>query len=224
MSKIPRYFEECKADEDPSTELYPFLYDHSVKQFVISGITVALEDFDPYTFIRTASSLRGTGIDFDDMPKHALLMPSFGHVIAGPKLHEWIDANVVEAGGTARQVMFDAYKSLLENGDELLDEVEISKNSVGHMGFAAGLSEYGGIHLQVIGDCACMGASPYGYFIDDKFEEGFAEYDLHNADTQVQRASLYAGLGHIARLASGIQPAQAQLFDLQAQQSVQTKI
>jgi hypothetical protein len=69
------------------------------------------------------------------------------------------------------------------------------------MGFASRILEEGRINLQVWGDCACLG-SAYGGLFRDVMEKGFVEYELHNADSQVQRAALYAGIGHLAHLAS----------------------
>lgn len=69
------------------------------------------------------------------------------------------------------------------------------------MGFSAGRRELGGIGVQVMGNCACMGPEVEGVFINDQFEHGFAEYGFHNADYSWQRASLCAGMGHMALLA-----------------------
>jgi hypothetical protein len=39
-----------------------------------------------------------------------------------------------------------------------------------------------------------------GNYLDGQFEYNWGEYDTHNADTQRERASLFAGMGHLAQL------------------------
>jgi hypothetical protein len=69
--------------------------------------------------------------------------------------------------------MHKAYAAFLDDPSQISGE-----KGVGHMGFASGPREYGGIHLQVMGDCACMGPSPHSFYITNQFENGYAEYDL----------------------------------------------
>ncbi|NNN21649.1 MAG: hypothetical protein HKL80_06565 [Acidimicrobiales bacterium] len=192
MSEIPSFFNYLKSEGDKSG-LYPFAYVNEDKAFSIGDGKVALTDFDPYTFSSDELGL-GDGIDIDEMPQQAALISIMGGVIIGPKLHEWVEANPKVLADTYK-VMYEAYVAFLDD----LSQVP-AERTTSHMGFASGLREYGGIGLQVLGNCACMGPNPQSYYIDGQFEHGFGEYDLHNADSQVQRASLYAGLGHLAQL------------------------
>lgn len=214
MTGIPHYFEYLKEKGDRS-RVYPFAYDQSVQGFVIAKRTVALEDFDPHTFNFHELGLDGEEVDFDDLSEQALVIPSFGALIAGPRLHEWAKRHPREVAA-ARQVMREAFRSLTADDEllaDMLDEEGSSDDPVGHLGFAASLrGEAAGVHLQVLGNCACMGPDPHGNYIEGQFEEGFAEYGLHNADSQAQRASLYAGLGHLAWLTDARQPGQGRLF------------
>lgn len=207
MSVLPSYF-EYRIDCGDDSDLYSFMYDDSVQQFVVAGKTIAAEDFDPYTFNSYELKLNGniSPLDYDDMPNHAVLLPGHGAIIAGPKLHEWAANNPGEVTRAAK-MMHKLFTSLVE------DPEEIPSSEGGFMGFASSLREGGGLHFQVFGNCACMGPDPCSGVINGQFEAGFVEYSLHNADSQVQRASLYAGIGHLARLARGLQPAQLELFE-----------
>jgi hypothetical protein len=60
--------------------------------------------------------------------------------------------------------------------------------------------ESGGLHVQTLGNCACLGLAADGVMVRG-LQEGYGEYELHNADTTAQRVSLYAGLGHLAHMA-----------------------
>ncbi len=135
------------------------------------------------------------GIDIDEMSQHAALITIMGDAIVGPGLHEWVEANP-KALAVTYKVMYEAHVAFLDDPSQSPTE-----HTTSYIGFASGLRKYGGIGLQVLGSCACMGPNPQSDYFDEQFENGFAEYDLHNADKQVQRTSLYAGLGHLARLA-----------------------
>jgi hypothetical protein len=101
-------------------------------------------------------------------------------------------------GHTRIPTSFLVFASFLSNPDELPLQDE---DGFGFMGFNAHLQENEGLRLQVFGNCACMGPEWPGDLIHG-VENEFAEYHLHNADTQAQRVSLYAGLGHLASLAA----------------------
>jgi hypothetical protein len=210
MAKLPDYFEYFKEHHPGErTNLSPMYYDQSVRYFFIGETKVALEDYDPYTYRRRSRICEEegehAGLFVDEIADHPLMIPAMGTVIAGPKLHEFVQADPSHVE-RARGVMVDAFKQFC---DELPVEIE---SSGGHLGFSSSLDRDGAIHLQVLGDCACLGATPDEGVIHGKIEHGFATYALHNADTQAQRASLYAGLGHLARLVDDKDVAQASLF------------
>jgi hypothetical protein len=195
VAEIPSYFEFLK-EQGEKTDLYLFSYNRESRVFTIGEAEVALQEFDPYTFNPFALHLDRDGIEVNDIPNHPALLPGFGDIILGPKAHEWAQSHPHELAATF-SVLYESYTSFFADTSFIPTEADTS-----HMGFAAGWREYGGIGLQVLGNCACMGPDPYSGKIKGMFEHGYAEYDLHNADTQAQRASLYAGLGHIARLTS----------------------
>lgn len=206
MSQLPSYFEHCR-EADESSGLYPFAYDRQLKMFLAGDLPIDLHDFDPYQFNPHRLNIENDDIAVDEMSNNSLYLNQIGHLIAGPALHAWTAKNPVALKDT-RTIMHQALTSFLD--DESAQEISDSEG--GHMGFAAGLREDGGIHLQVLGNCACMGPDPQALFIDNRFEHGYAQYDLHNADSQMQRASLYAGLGHLAFSAEDRQSSQGQLF------------
>ncbi len=192
--KLPYHFEWVRNRRpDSRDDFFPLTYDVNTEMFTIATKDVALHEFDLYTFNYLEMGLSGKGIEINDALKYPALLPVIGNVILGPKLHEFAKEYPQEITDTAN-IMRTAFSSFLEDPSQVDD-------MGGHLGFAAGLRRDEGIHLQVMGNCACMGPDPNGIF-PSRFEEGFAEYFLHNADSQAQRASLYAGIGHIARLAS----------------------
>lgn len=207
MSKVPGYFEYLQ-EAGRGSGLSSFVYDQTARQFLIDDQTVALKDFDPYNYNPyVLNGIDYEGLPVTAMPETALLIPSHGGLIVGPNLHNWAQENI-DSVLAATDVMHEAYTQFVEDSP---DDIS-SERSVGHFGFNAGLREDGGIHLQVLGDCACMGPDPHSHTIEGHFENGYAQYELHNADYPMQRASLYAGLGYLAFLAEGRDPAQATLF------------
>lgn len=198
-AKVPGYF-ETKRDQwnEPNSDLLPFDYDANGQEFKVGETALELAEFDPYKSSPDVEEDGAGSIPIDKMHEHPLMIPTMSGVIGGPKLHEWATANSELVAKEATEVMHRAFVSLID--EEFASEV---KNvSAGFMGFDAGARENGGVVLQVFGNCACLGVSQDGLFVYDGMENGYGQYELHNADSQAQRASLYAGIGHLARLAS----------------------
>lgn len=206
MTKLPSYFEYMKEHEKEPNSMFDFSYDHSIYAFNIANAQISLADFDPYTFSTHDTDVdEGDSLLVDALLHKRLVLPSYGGLIAGPTLHEWIGENSGTVQRETPKVMYEAFISMVK------EPQEISDGSFGHMGFDTRVSETGSLILQVFGNCACMGVNQHGGMIQG-IEEGFAQYDLHNADSQVQRASLYAGIGHLAFVAKGAAPAQGRFF------------
>jgi hypothetical protein len=197
MSEIPEFY-QYRKEEGEKSHLHPFSYRNDDSVFEIAGVEIPLADFDPYSFnpYLPEFGIDPDGIEIDDIPNHPALIPTFGNLLVGPKLHDWANQNTDQLLNVFK-VMHKAYAAFYDDPSQISGE-----KGVGHMGFASGPREDGGIHLQVMGDCACMGPNYNSFYIRNQFENGYAEYDLHNADFQFQRASLYAGLGHLARRAA----------------------
>ncbi len=197
MGEVPGLF-RLKADQGENSHLQPFKYDPEASVFEVGETKVALTDFDPLTF-PYVSGIDPEGIPVELMSDHPALLPTgaIGGVIGGPKLHKWAEGHPKEVKAT-HEVMMEVYLAFL---DEPLGELS-EEDPSSPWGFRSVVGEDGGVELQVAGDCACLGPGLYGHQIRGRFEHGFAEYELHNADTQAQRTSLYAGIGHLSRLAA----------------------
>jgi hypothetical protein len=195
MSEIPEFYQYRKKEGEKS-QLHPFSYRSEDGTFIIAETEIPVAHFDPYSFNPHLLDIDSEGLEIDEIANYPVMIPNYGNLIAGPKLHKWADTKPSELFD-AYKVMHEAFTSFIDNASDISGE-----RSRSHMGFCSGLSEYGGVHLQVWGNCACMGSTPHGLYVRDKSEHGFAEYDLHNADVQAQRTSLYAGLGHLARRAA----------------------
>jgi hypothetical protein len=193
--ELPSYFEHMKTRGDSKSYLWPITYDSRARQFHIGSKSVQLTEFDPYEFSPDALGLEETDLEITEMALHPLMIPDFGSVIGGPKLHNWAARNPEHASREGIDAMYEALTSLV-------DGEGISKEADGHTGFDLQVRNQGALNLQVWGNCACLGVNLEGLLVVDGMEKGYAQYDLHNADTQAQRASLYAGIGHLARLAS----------------------
>lgn len=197
-AKVPGYF-ETKRDHwsEPNSDLLPFEYDAEGQEFKVGETPIKLAEFDPYKFSPHIEKDGAGSILIDQMHEHPLMIPIMSGVIGGPKLHDWAVGNSERVAKEATEVMHKTFVSLID--EEFASEVK--NETAGFMGFDAGVRENGGIVLQVFGNCACFGVSQDGLFVYDGMEHGYGQYELHNADSQAQRASLYAGIGHLARLA-----------------------
>jgi hypothetical protein len=199
MSELPHFFEYLKEhpqEDHPllgKFDLYPFAYDDEAECFTVGPTRIHPHEFDPYTFNPYVLGIKDRGIELDDLPEHPAVLPGFGAVILGPRAHEYAMTNV--DGHNVIKVMHDVFTSFLADPSDFP-----LRENVGHLGFAAWQREDGGFGLQVVGDCACSNPNLQGLHVQG-MENGWAEYDLHNADSVAQRTSLYAGLGHIAHLA-----------------------
>jgi hypothetical protein len=197
--KLPEHFQfwQERGGIPDYVDLLPFKYEYESSSFRVGSAAIDIHDFDPYTFNSYQLNIRGEGIQLPEIFDHAVLLPNMGAPITTPVLYEWTHKNPNQLPG-ATAVMKEVFASFLSNPDELPLQDE---DGFGFMGFNAHLQENEGLRLQVFGNCACMGPEWPGDLIHG-VENEFAEYHLHNADTQAQRVSLYAGLGHLASLAA----------------------
>lgn len=198
MIEVPGLFRH-RAEEGEPSGLQPFSYDETSKVFLVGETVIDLVQFDTPTFPYIYEGDKD-GIPVEEMLNYPAFIPVgtiLVNIIGGPKLHNWIAANPDKVRD-AHKVMVDAFSAFL---DEPLGESLTREDVHGSSGFRITAGQNGGLDLQVAGDCACSGPDLYSHHIRGQFENGFAEYDLHNADIQAQRASLYAGIGHLSRLA-----------------------
>lgn len=199
MSDLPKYF-QWKYSRCEESGLQPFHYNRERGMFVVGGAAVRLVDFDPLGYSPSRFDLSLDGVAIEDMSTHPALLQVAGGVIAGPSLHRWAATNPSKLEEVSK-VMAEAFSEFAELPSEICDE-PID-------GISTSLRQRGGLRLQVYGNCACMEPSLSGVCSDNGqdgiSDHGYADYDLHNAYIQAQRASLYAGMGHIARLTADAQ-------------------
>ena len=101
------------------------------------------------------------------------------------------------------EVMRDVMNSMVPVPEALMSA------SPDHLGFGAMVinRRMGRLVLQVPGNCACLGPDATAFpFREMLWEEGVFVNTFHNTDTPPQRAALLAGLGHVAGLATRLQP------------------
>ncbi len=200
MDKLPEYFHRKRNDTDEPDGLLPIdalalKYNASEQNFEIGGQALAVSKFDPYTFLPEIDlAAEPEQLEIDDIANQALIL--YGdRLIATPKLHDWVQEEPTDYDNVI-SIMHKAFITVAPD----YDDIPAERNS-GMFGFEAGNrhsnEKFRGISLQVFGNCACLGPSQYGLFVEH-LENGWAEYELHNTDIQAQRASLYAGIGHLA--------------------------
>lgn len=199
-SDMPKVFVR-RSESDMGHGHYPFSYSAEESSFYIADQRVPAGEFNWGTCMKlnTMSALGGVEPEISDIASQALLIPRFGNIIGGRKLHEWIMNNSDRIQEEAIPVMKEVFSSL--SG---IKESELGDDRL--WGFGAAMREDGTLHLNVIGDCACLDALPDSHVLaleqGSRFEKGFAEYSLHNIETATQLASIYSGIGHLARLAT----------------------
>lgn len=205
MAELPSYFEHRLSNPGPdrSSGLYEFSYDEAEKVFTIGKTAVKVADFDPYRFneYELLADPDEETIELAELAEQLAILPPASGAIGGAKLHDWVWNNQ-DALPPTRQVMHAAMATAYEHPETIIFDED---DEHGFMGFAVHLREPNGkpdgLRFQVFGNCACMERDLYGLFIEGT-EHGFTQYGLHNADLPAQRAGLYAGLGHLAKLAA----------------------
>jgi hypothetical protein len=127
-----------------------------------------------------------------------LALGLFGNHLQMPSMYNWVkslnntDLNQVKE--TVTDVMIEAYRNL----DERVPETLVKGS---HWGFDMGLIRPGHPTLNVLGDCACYGVDVHGHIFGEyDWEDGFAEYGLHNIDWPSQKVALFAGAGALAQM------------------------
>jgi hypothetical protein len=197
MSNLPQLYEHLRDLGEPSWA-HPFSYAAEEQVFYLGRAAVAVTDFDPDMVMIQTTDLSLEGIPVDEIAKHPALITPVGSIVGGPLIHERA-RKLLENPDDVLRVMQQAYAAVSPTIDLLTDLRGMSHND-----YLAAVNEHGTIELQVQGDCACMFANLDGVYVRDRSEFGFSEYALHNTDTQAERTSLYAGFGHLARLAADI--------------------
>lgn len=191
MSEWMEYKLELLAKYPP----VPFSYDASTQLFTIGNDTVELNDFENYD----AYSADPMSVDevYELVDRSQLAVSLFGSILQLPPMYKWLTtlntADMQQVRGQVTDTMIDAYSSLKP------DSGALEKGT--HWGFGMDFIRPGHPTFTVVGDCACLGVNLYGNIFDqNNFEDGLAEYGLHNIDWPAQKTALFAGAGVLAQL------------------------
>ena len=169
----------------------PFSYDTAHQKFFIGDEVVAIEEIPHYGFHHSQGEDL-TSYDIDQLIKAEPLVHTHSKIIGMPRFAEYIQSEWSEA-------LMNETLAVMEG---VVPAPEVSSGaSSDHLGFGAkGTNpQEGRVILQVPGMCACIGPDATDTLFGEKtWESGIFTYDAHNIDQPVQRAALYAGLGHLA--------------------------
>jgi hypothetical protein len=174
----------------------PFAYDPDKKVFEVGDDFIPLSQYSSYMSQPGEPMSQEQTRELISTSKLALGL--FGNHLQMPSMYSWLkslniaDFNQVQE--TVTDVMIEAYKDLNERVPE-----KLVKGS--HWGFGMGLIRPGHPTLNVLGDCACYGVEVHGHIFGEyDWEDGFAEYGLHNIDWPSQKVALFAGAGALAQM------------------------
>lgn len=202
MNELPRLFTSwAQHHEELLSGLLLFNFHFDEGYFVAAGKEIATTDFDPFLFNSHKLEIADEGVkSLDELAEHALLITYDGRLIGGSRLHDWARQHTSELVEELPKLMHQTFLAAFDDPAS----IPFLRDEGGHRGFRAGArQDNGGVSLQVFGECACLNPSQSGYFTGfEGVEKGFAEYELHNTELLAQRISLYAGLGHLAKMAS----------------------
>ncbi len=174
----------------------PFSYDHNVKEFSFGQQKVLITDIPTYgSPHQEGDELTSEQIEISGMSSAFLhgfrnpIQTTFGKTFIQESWSTGLEGEVNEIMADVMVELTDGYsqrdkKQLLKGG---------SFDTLAH-------TDEGSVRLRTVGQCACIGLD---FTVNDWHSAGFAEYTSHNVDRPAQRASLLAGLGHIAKVAEG---------------------
>ena len=129
----------------------------------------------------------------------ALLLGFFGRLYQTPRLTAWL---LSMGDGPERQVQTAVTDVMIDVYTEVSGQKPYKSSGDDPWSFNLSFVRAGHPQLSVLGNCACMGVSPDGLiFGRDSWDEGFAEYQQHNIDTDAQNIAIMAGAGTLASLA-----------------------
>ncbi len=191
---MPKFGEMPAIFLEIAEEFKEFAYVHDQQIFVVGGVEHGLTTLD---LLDKLEYPQGHKVGIDNLPNIPMALDVFGHPISTPRFFSWatkMDTSVVFT--STRTVMREVFGTII--GKKLSSDTE---DAAAGMGFGASFIREGHINLSVLGSCACIGPRVDGHTVDyHEWETGYAEYEVHNIDAEVQFISLYAGIGHMARL------------------------
>ena len=200
-----------RFESDPSMQdcYHAFEFDKEKMLFLVDGQEIPVSDFANDTYEETET----VETDFEKTP----LVICLSHNLIGTKaLDDWIKSKRYNPNTVQREVMvvmWDVFDQQFthETGEPYFDE-EYIRGSFNindrpifyNFGFSFREAVFAGLNFQVAGNCACLSNDFSGSAASfNPEEDGCVSYDIHNIDTSFKRVAIYAGIGHVARLASG---------------------
>ncbi len=166
--------------------LQPFAYDESIGRFMIAGRECEFENFDDAIKEAAANNAVGKSL-FDTAPLAYWL--HHGPVIL-PTMSDWLrQCNQLSAAEGASAAMEAAYRQQLP---------ESIMTTGLHMNVVFPPDEHQLPRFETVGSAACLIANTEGILGEKVWVDKVASYTTINVDTPAQRASVLAGIGHLA--------------------------
>lgn len=182
--------EERTQDLLLMTHAAAFSYDHESGFFIRDHDRFAPED------LPTGWGSLAAETDPEDIPDSPLVYTLMGPVML-PQFHDWVENNFDDDIANETVEVMQGVVSRLEPS---LSKDALNRDRGGFMGIDVSVppGKYSHVFLQTIGNCACLSVESSGVFRERQWQEKVAGLSFHNTDTLMQRASLLAGLGHLA--------------------------
>lgn len=171
----------------------PFEYHHDVREFIFDQSVVSPDQVPQYGYPHSVEEVVPQAVEQWE-GSHSFLMAR--NPISTAIGREAIDSVWSGSlGSEVREVMADVLS-------EQLGSIKASERNrwleIGSFGVEK--IQSGEVFVQTVGMCACLGVD---YTVHGSWRRvGFSEYTHHNIDNRAQRASVLAGLGHIAYIAN----------------------
>ncbi len=171
----------------------PFEYQHTTREFLFETEKVTPDDIPQYGYPHCVENVVVSDIEQWAASRSFLIARNPISTTVGREAIESVWSDTL--GSEVREVMADVLS-------EQLGTIKTTEKNrwlaIGSFGVEK--IQAGEVFVQTVGMCACLGVD---YTVHDHWRQhGFSEYTHHNIDNRAQRASVLAGLGHIAYTAN----------------------
>jgi len=174
----------------------PFSYDHAEGMFTFGDEQVRPEQIPRFGMVHK-SGQETTPELVDELSAVVPFLHTFRSPIGTAAAQIFMrEAWTPALGLEATEIMADVFLELSDRYDRSEKE-RLLKSRNFHI---VPNPDSSGVVLNTVGICACLGPDFTVHY--DWHPVGFQEYTYHNVDHSAKRASLLAGLGHIAKVAA----------------------
>lgn len=171
----------------------PFEYHHDDRTFRFGAEDGSPDDISHYGYLHSAEGVTVRNVEEWETSHSFLITRHPISTAIGREAIESIWSGRLE--NEVREVMADVLAEQLGTIKMAERNRWLELGSFGTQKLSAGE-----VSVQTMGICACLGVD---YTVHDSWRcVGFSEYTPHNIDNRAQRASVLAGLGHIAHTAN----------------------